>query len=400
MIASMSEQSSDQLTPDVGIELGQGTGPLKGVKVVEIAGIGPSPHACMILADLGADIIRIERPGGSFLAGGPTMLLNRGRPNVALDLKNPEARDVVLDLVKSADVVIEGMRPGVTERLGLGPDDCLAVNERIVYGRMTGWGQDGPLAHTAGHDMNYIAITGALFNLGQDSARPHFPTNLVGDFGGGSTYLVIGILAALLESKISGHGQVVDAAIVDGTAHLNAMTAAFVASGGYREERGVNLLEGGAPFYDIYETSDGLHMSVGSIEPQFFDALVTTLGIKDTCPGQADLESYPEMRRVLTESFATKTQAEWIEIFEGTDACVAGILPISQAFEHPHLVARGTFVERDGMTQPAPAPRFSRTEATLTTPPSTAGQHTRAALAAWGIADVEGLLERGVAVQG
>jgi len=384
---------------DTAIELGQKTGPLAGVKVVEIAGIGPGPHACMILADLGADIIRIERPGGQALAGGPTMLLNRGRPSVALDLKNPEAIATVLELVKDADVVIEGMRPGVTERLGLGPDDCLAVNPRIVYGRMTGWGQDGPLAQAAGHDMNYIAITGTLFGLGQDPARPHFPSNLVGDFGGGSTYLVIGILAALLEAKVSGQGQVIDAAIVDGTAHLNAMTPAFLASGGYQEKRGANMLDGGVPFYDIYETSDGKHMSVGALEPQFFDALVTILGVKETCPGQIDLGRYDEMRQVFTDSFASKTQAEWIEIFEGTDACVAGIIPLTEAFEHPHLAARGTFVERDGLVQPAPAPRFSRTKPELTTPPPSAGEHTHAALTAWGIADVDGLIERGVAVQ-
>ena len=381
-------------------ELGTGTGPLRGVKVVEIAGIGPGPHACMILADLGADVIRVERPGGQFLAGGATMLLNRGRPSVALNLKDPEAVATVLELVRGADVVVEGMRPGVTERLGLGPDDCFAVNERVVYGRMTGWGQTGPLASAAGHDMNYIAITGALHGMGQDPARPHFPSNLVGDFGGGSTYLVIGILAALLEAKVSGKGQVIDAAIVDGTAHLNAMTAAFLASGGFKEQRGVNLLDGGVPFYDIYETSDGKHVSVGALEPQFFDALVTTLGVKDTCPGQGEPDRYDEMRTVLTERFASRTQAEWIEIFEGTDACVAGIIPISEAFEHPHLVARETFVEKDGMVQPQPAPRFSRTTPTLGLPPSReAGQHTREALTAWGVADVDGLIERGVAVQ-
>ncbi|GAB2774567.1 CaiB/BaiF CoA-transferase family protein [Nocardioides salsibiostraticola] len=392
MIAPMSNDTS--------IELGKGTGPLKGVKVVEIAGIGPGPHACMILADLGADVIRLERPGGQMFSGGATMLLNRGRPSVAMNLKDPEAVATVLELIKGADVLVEGLRPGVTERLGLGPDDCFAVNERLVYGRMTGWGQDGPLAKAAGHDMNYIAITGALFGLGQDPAKPHFPGNLVGDFGGGSTYLVIGILAALLESKLSGKGQVVDAAIVDGTAHLNTMTSAFLAQGGYKEERAANLLDGGVPFYDIYETSDGLHMSVGALEPQFFDAMVTLLDIKDTCPGQLDLERYDEMRDLLTETFASRTQAEWVEVFEGTDACVAGILPLTQASQHPHLVARETFVERDGMTQPAPAPRFSRTGATLTLPPSTeAGEHTRAALTAWGIADVEGLLERGIAVQ-
>ncbi|MFA6298736.1 MAG: CaiB/BaiF CoA-transferase family protein [Nocardioides sp.] len=381
-------------------ELGTGTGPLRGVKVVEIAGIGPGPHACMILADLGADVIRVERPGGQLLAGGATMLLNRGRPSVALNLKDPEAVATVLELVRGADVVVEGMRPGVTERLGLGPDDCFAVNERVVYGRMTGWGQTGPLASAAGHDMNYIAITGALHGMGQDPARPHFPSNLVGDFGGGSTYLVIGILAALLEARLSGKGQVVDAAIVDGTAHLNAMTAAFLASGGFKEERGANLLDGGVPFYDIYETSDGKHMSVGALEPQFFDALVTILGVKDTCPGQGEPDRYDEMRAVLTERFASKTQAEWVAIFEGTDACVAGIIPVSEAFEHPHLVARETFVEKDGMVQPQPAPRFSRTSATLGLPPSReAGQHTREALTAWGVPDVDGLIERGVAVQ-
>ncbi len=381
-------------------ELGQGTGPLRGVKVVEIAGIGPGPHACMILADLGADVIRVERPGGQMLAGGAGMLLNRGRPSVALNLKDPEATKVVLELVKDADVVVEGMRPGVTERLGLGPGDCFKVNERIVYGRMTGWGQDGPLAQAAGHDMNYIAITGALHMMGQDPQRPHFPANLVGDFGGGSTYLVIGILAALLEARLSGQGQVVDAAIVDGTAHLNAMTSAFLVSGGFKEERGANLLDGGVPFYDIYETSDGKHLSVGALEPQFFDALVTLLGVKETCPGQESPDRYDEMRKIFTETFLQKTQAEWVEIFEGTDACVAGIIPISEASEHPHLKARGTFVERDGMVQPQPAPRFSRTQASLTTPPpATAGAQTREALTAWGIADIDGLLDRGIAVQ-
>ncbi len=381
-------------------QLGQGTGPLQGVKVVEIAGIGPGPHACMILADLGADVIRVERPGGQALAGGATMLLNRGRPSVALNLKDPQAVATVLELVRTADVVIEGMRPGVTERLGLGPDDCRAVNQRIVYGRMTGWGQSGPLAHAAGHDMNYIAITGALQMMGQDKARPHFPSNLVGDFGGGSTYLVIGILAALLEAKVSGQGQVIDAAIVDGTAHLNAMSAAFLASGGYQEERAANLLDGGVPFYDIYETSDGKHLSVGALEPQFFDALVTILGVKDTCPGQGEPHRYDEMRRVFTDTFATRTQAEWVELFEGTDACVAGIIALTEAVEHPHMKAREVFVEHEGLVQPSPAPRFSRTEPTLTLPPSkAAGQHTREALAAWGIEGVEALIESGVAVQ-
>src|SRR5690242_4270989 len=250
------------------ITLGQGTGPLRGVKVVEIAGIGPGPHACMILADLGADVIRVERPGGQLLSGGATMVLNRGRPSVALDLKRPEAAAVVLELVRVADVLVEGMRPGVTERLGIGPERCHLVNPRLVYGRMTGWGQDGPLAPAAGHDINYISVAGALFGMGQTRERPQFPANLVGDFGGGSTYLVIGLLAALLEARVSGQGQVVDAAIVDGTAHLNAMSSAFLAAGNLREERAANLLDGGMPFYDLYETSDGRHMSVAPLEPE------------------------------------------------------------------------------------------------------------------------------------
>ncbi|MGZ4487005.1 MAG: CaiB/BaiF CoA transferase family protein [Nocardioides sp.] len=384
----------------MGYQLGQGTGPLRGVKVVEIAGIGPGPHACMILADLGADVIRVERPGGQLLAGGPHNLLNRGRPSVALDLKNPEAVATVLELVAGADLLVEGMRPGVAERLGFGPEDCHAVNPRLVYGRMTGWGQDGPLASAAGHDMNYIAITGALFGLGQDKARPHFPANLVGDFGGGSTYLVIGLLAALLEARVSGQGQVVDAAIVDGTAHLNAMTSAFLAAGTYREERAANLLDGGVPFYDVYETSDGRHMSVGALEPQFFATFVSLLGLPDDAPGQGDLDRYDELRALITERFTSRTQAEWVEVFEGTDACVAGIIPLSEAATHPHMAAREILVERDGLVQPAPAPRFSRTASSLTTPPSAAaGAQTRQALAAWGVDDVDGLIERGVAVQ-
>ncbi len=380
-------------------ELGQGTGPLRGIKVVEIAGIGPGPHACMILADLGADVIRVERPGGQMLTGGPHDLLNRGRPSVALNLKDPDAIATVLDLVAGADVLVEGMRPGTTERLGLGPDECLARNPRLVYGRMTGWGQSGPLARAAGHDMNYIAITGALFGMGQDQARPHFPANLAGDFGGGSTYLVIGILAALLESRLSGEGQVVDAAIVDGTAHLNAMASGMLAGGSYREERAVNLLDGGMPFYDLYETSDGRHMSVGPLEPRFYEVFVKLLGIEDA-PDRYDLEQSAELRRRISAAFAARTQAEWSDLFEGTDACVAPILPLSEAMVHPHMVAREVFVEHAGVHQPAPAPRFSRTTPTLSSPPPLEpGIDTREALTAWGIEDVDGLIERGVAVQ-
>ena len=379
--------------------LGQGSGPLKGVKVVEIAGIGPSPHACMILADLGADVIRVERPGGQMLTGGPHDLLNRGRPSVALNLKEPDAIATVLDLVAEADVLIEGMRPGTTERLGLGPEECLARNPRLVYGRMTGWGQTGPLAKSAGHDMNYIAITGALFGMGQDKERPHFPANLVGDFGGGSTYLVIGVLAALLEARLSGEGQVVDAAIVDGTASLNAMGSGYLASGNMREERAANLLDGGMPFYDLYETSDGRHMSVGPLEPQFYDEFVKRLGI-ESAPDRYDFDRLDELRRLITDAFAARTQAEWTEVFEGTDACVAPVLRLSEAMEHPHMTAREVFVEHEGVRQPAPAPRFSRTTASLSSPPpAKAGADTREALAAWGIEGVDDLIERGVAVQ-
>src|SRR4051795_12133390 len=298
------------------IKLGQGTGPLAGVKVVEIAGIGPGPHACMLLADLGADVIRIERPGGQLLTGGSHDLLNRGRPSVALDLKKPEAVETVLRLVEDADVLVEAMRPGVTERIGIGPDACLARNPRLVYGRMTGWGQSGPWASAAGHDMNYIAITGTLFGLGQVKDKPQFPTNLVGDFGGGSTYLVIGVLAALLEARISGQGQVVDAAIVDGTASLNAMGAAFLASGTFREERAANLLDGGAPYYDIYQTSDGRHMSVGALEPQFYEAFVDLLGIRDVAPDRYDSARHDALRTLIADTFRQRTQAEWVGVFE------------------------------------------------------------------------------------
>ena len=378
-------------------ELGQGTGPLRGVKVVEVAGIGPGPHACMILADLGADVIRIDRPGGGMFASGRADLLNRGRPSVALDLKRPAAVTTVLRLVEGADVLVEGMRPGAIERLGLGPDECHARNPRLVYGRMTGWGQDGPWAHAAGHDMNYIAITGALHGLGQDRDRPHFPSNLLGDFGGGSTYLVIGILAALVEARTSGQGQVVDAAIVDGTAHLNAIASTFAAVGLDTGRRASGMLDGGTPWYDVYETADGQHVSVGALEPQFWSALVERIGV--ALPDRDDPASSRAIRQLLTARFKERTQAEWAEVFDGTDACVAPVVPLAEAPHHPHLAARGTFVEREGVTQPAPAPRFSRTGATLTAPPALPGEHTREALAAWGIDDVDALLADGAATR-
>ena len=377
------------------------TGPLQGIKIVEIAGIGPGPHACMILADLGAEIIRVERPGGGSMSlGAPgTNFLNRGRPSVALDLKDPRAAAVVLDLVEQADVLIEGMRPGVTERLGIGPEDCWARNPKLVYGRMTGWGQEGPWSQAAGHDMNYISITGALFGLGQDPQRPHFPSNLLGDFGGGSTYLVMGVLAALLEARTSGRGQVVDAAIVDGTAHLNAMGSSLLAGGFAKEQRRAGLLDGGTPFYDLYETADGRHVSVGALESQFYAELIQRLGLDGVAPAQYDMDRWEELRDLIAGTIKQQPLAHWAEVFAGTDACVAPVLTQSEAIEHPHIKERGVLVEKDGLVQPAPAPRFSRTVSELTTPPVKAGANTREALSAWGIADVDELLADGVAVQ-
>lgn len=380
--------------------LDQGTGPLKGVKVIEIAGIGPGPHAATLLADLGADVVRVERPGGASSAGPrETDLLTRGRPSVTLDLKSPQAIGALLHLVAAADVLIEGMRPGVAERLGFGPDHCFDRNSALVYGRMTGWGQDGPLAQTAGHDINYIAVAGVLHGLGQDPDRPHFPSNLVGDFGGGSAYLAIGVLAALLEARASGRGQVVDAAIVDGAAHLNLMWASMLASGLAHERRAANPLDGGIPYYDLYETSDGKHMSVGALEPQFYDELVQKLGIAGTAPDRHDLARLPELRELLADTFRQRTQAEWADLFAGGDACCAPVLPTTEAAAHPHLSSRGVYVEHAGVLQPAPAPRFSRTQATLTTGPSVPGADTLAVLEAWGVPDVDRLLASGAAVQ-
>jgi alpha-methylacyl-CoA racemase len=379
--------------------LGQGTGPLAGVKVVELAGIGPGPHACMILADLGADVVRIDRPGGGPLGGGPHDILTRGRPSVALDLKRPEAVETVLRLVDGADVLVEGMRPGAAERLGLGPDVCHARNERLVYARMTGWGQTGPLSHSAGHDMNYISVAGALFGLGQDPSRPHFPSNLLGDFGGGSTYLVIGVLAALLEARVSGRGQVVDAAIVDGTAHLNAIGAVFHATGMPGDQRVAGLLDGGMPYYDVYETADGRHLSVAPLEGRFYEEFLDLLGLAGEVPDRNDFATLGDLRTAIAARIKERTQSEWVAELEGTDACVAGIIPLAEAFQHPHNKARDVYVDRDGIVQPAPAPRFSRTAASLTTGPSAPGDSTREALAAWGIDDVDALIDQGVAVQ-
>ena len=367
-------------------------GPLQGLRVVELAGIGPGPFAAMQLADLGADVVRIDRPGAVPLFGTSDVdLLTRGRRSVAVDLKHPDGAATVLALAERADVLLEGFRPGVAERLGLGPEDCLTRNPRLVYGRMTGWGQDGPLASTAGHDIGYIAVTGALHAIGRAGGPPQVPVNLLGDFGGGAMYLVVGVLAALLESRASGRGQVVDAAIVDGTAHLSTMLLGMMAGGLWQDRRGVNLLDTGAPWYDVYETADGRHMAVGAIEPQFYAELLDRLGLTDAPPREDPVA----LRALLTETFRRRTRDEWTAVFEGSDACVAPVLSYAEARDHPHLRARGTYVESHGVVQPAPAPRFSRTPGVLDRPPPQPGQHTREALTDWGVADVDRLFEVG-----
>lgn len=340
-------------------------GPLAGLKVVELAGIGPGPHAAMILGDLGADVVRIDRPSGGLKLGSsevpdPTL---RGRRRVVADLKDPAGRETVLRLVESADVLLEGYRPGVTERLGVGPADCHARNPRLVYGRMTGWGQDGPMALRAGHDINYISLTGALHAIGRAGERPVPPLNLVGDFGGGSMLLVIGVLAASWEAQRSGQGQVVDAAMVDGASILTQMVWGLLAQGIWTDEPGANLLDGHAPFYDTYTCSDGKHVAVGAIEPQFYAALLAGLELTDdeTLPAQFDRDKWPVTKARFAGVFATRPRDDWAKVFEGTDACVTPVLAYGEVAAHPHMAARSTIVESDGVAQAAPAPRFSRT---------------------------------------
>lgn len=339
-------------------------GPLAGLRIIELAGIGPAPMAAMLLADLGATVLRIDRaePADLGIKRPPKLnLVMRGRHSIALDLKKAVARNLVLELVEAADALIEGFRPGVTERLGLGPDDCFGRNARLVYGRVTGWGQDGPLSQAAGHDLNYLAITGALHAIGRPDQPPPPPLNLIGDYAGGSLYLAIGILSAMLEARSSGQGQVVDAAVVDGVAHLMTNHYGMLAAGIMNTRRGENILDGGAPFYDTYICADGRYVSVAPIEGRFFGILLARLGIDpETFPPQSNRERWPEAKVRLARTFLEKPQAEWVEILEGTDACFAPVLTAEEAPAHPHLAARRTFVDVDGVVQPAPAPRFSR----------------------------------------
>ncbi|MGH3873729.1 MAG: CaiB/BaiF CoA transferase family protein [Pseudonocardiaceae bacterium] len=362
-------------------------GPLAGLRVIELAGIGPGPHAAMVLADLGADVVRVERPpGGLQLAPASSDQLLRGRRSVALDLKDPADRETLLRLVERGDVLIEGLRAGVTERLGIGPADCHARNPRLVYARMTGWGQHGPLAGRAGHDINYLALTGVLHAVGNAGGKPVPPLNLVGDFGGGSMFLVVGVLAALWERERSGVGQVIDAAMLDGVSVLAQMFWSLRAAGSWSDERGRNLLDSGAPCYDTYACADGRYVAVGALEPPFYAALLQGLGLHDRdLPEQLDPAGWPVLREQFTEVFASRDRDEWVAVFDGTDACVTPVLSFAEVAAHPHIAARDTIIELDGVAQAAPAPRFSRTAPDRPTPPPHPGADTAAVLADWGV---------------
>ncbi|MGW5019200.1 CaiB/BaiF CoA transferase family protein [Streptomyces cacaoi] len=366
-------------------------GPLAGVRVVELAGIGPGPFAAMTLADLGADVVRVDRPGGGGLAIPHRHdVTNRNKRSVLLDLKQPAGVEAVLALAERADILVEGFRPGVAERLGVGPDACLARNSRLVYGRMTGWGQDGPLAHRAGHDIGYIAVTGALGMTGAPDGPPYAPANLLGDYAGGALYLVIGVLAALQHARAEGGaGQVVDAAIVDGTSHLTAMIQGMLAAGGWQDRRGANLLDGGAPFYGTYATKDGGYMAVGALEPKFYAEFVRLLGLAEQAPARDDPAAWGALREAVAARFASRTRAEWTRVFEDSDACVAPVLSLTEAPHHPHLAARGTYVDHAGITQPAPAPRFSATPTAVASGPARPGAHAAEVARDWAAPEVE-----------
>ncbi|HEY3732299.1 MAG TPA: CaiB/BaiF CoA-transferase family protein [Streptosporangiaceae bacterium] len=366
-------------------------GPLHGIRVIEIASLAPAPFGCMILSDLGADVLRVDRAelcGPDAVA--PTDPLARGRRSIGLNLKDPDGIGLLLRLADSADVLVEGFRPGVAERLGFGPDACLARNPRLVFARMTGWGQQGPLAATAGHDIDYIAVAGVLHGIGRAGQRPVPPLNLVGDFGGGGMLLAVGVLAALVERERSGLGQVIDAAMVDGAALLNTFLYGLLAGGAWREERGVNVLDGGAPFYDSYETADGRHVAVGALEPKFYAELLAGLGLEHAnLPAQHDPAGWPVLRERFTAAFRERTRDEWAKVFGPTDACVAPVLTPGEAARHPHTAARGTFTEAGGVVQPAPAPRFSRTASGGPAAPPRPGADTEDVLTGLGLTDPE-----------
>jgi len=369
-------------------------GPLTGYRIIEMAGIGPAPFAAMLLADMGAEVIRVDRREAADLGlpgRAPKFdVLHRGRRSIAVDVKSEAGREVVKRLVAKADAVIEGFRPGVMERLGLGPDTLLALNPRLVFGRMTGFGQDGPLAPAAGHDINYIALAGVLHAIGRQGEAPVPPLNLVGDFGGGGMFLAFGVVCALLEAQRSGRGQVVDAAMVDGSASLMALMLGMYAQGAWKDERGVNVLDTGAPWYDTYQTKDGKWLAVGAIEKRFYEEFIARLGLNlADLPKQHDRAGWPELRRRFAETIAAKTRDEWEAVFAGSDACVAPVLALGEVSSHPHNAARGTFVTRDGVLQPAPAPRFSRTVPQMGAPPRPVGADTDAVLSSTGFSDTE-----------
>lgn len=377
-------------------------GPLAGYKVVELAGIGPGPMCGMLLAELGADVVTIDRVQASGLGVGMPAkfnLLRRSRRSIAVDLKHPEGQKLVLRLVEQADALIEGFRPGVAERLGLGPQDCAKHNPRLVYGRVTGWGQQGPLAQAAGHDLNYIALTGALHSIGRQGQPPTPPLNLVGDFGGGALYLALGVVAAMLEAKDSGKGQVVDAAMIDGASSLMTAAYALHAAGVTNNRRGENILDSGAHFYEVYETSDGKYISLAAIEPKFYAQMLELTGIApESLPQNVDRSQRAAAKARLAEAIKSKTRDEWCAIMEGTDCCFAPVLDMHEAAEHPHNRERQTFVKIDDVVQPNAAPRFSRTPAAIQGPPAMPGAQTESALIDWGVSesDIDKLQSSGV----
>ena len=366
-------------------------GPLDGVRVLELGGIGPNPLAAMLLSDMGADVLRVDRKGAAPMFPPQFDVTRRGRAAVAVDMRHEQGRELVLDLAERADALIEGFRPGVMERLGLGPEEVHARNPRLVYGRMTGYGQEGPMAKVAGHDINYISLAGALGAMQRQGERPLFPLNLVGDYGGGAMFLAFGVVCGILHARTSGEGQVIDAAMVDGTAVLTSLFYGLRAAGGWKDEPGTNLLDSGAHFYEVYETADGGHMAVGALEPQFYAKLLELLEVSADDFPQYDIERWPQFKERFAEIFRTRTQAEWAAIFEPEDACVTAVYGFADAQEHPHMRARGTFVEIDGIVQPAPAPRFERTPGEA----RPARKDPDAALTEWGVTAIDELRETG-----